>query len=479
MKLFKKMITFVLVALMTAAMGATNVAAEDPKSGSITVTTNFKDQTYTLYKLFDAQISFDDQGKQKAITYTLPEGKSLTGNAWYTVNANGFIEKTNALTDEVMKSAAYREWARGFGTTVGDPIKAKANNDPNVKWERLDWGYYFVDSTLGAFITVDTDNPDVEVKDKNSIPSVDKEITGVGESKDTSSLGVGDNATDPGEGKNEKAIAQVGDPVSYKLTVVIKPGAENYVVTDTLSNGLTAPAVSDVAVSAGAGNYEVGVEGQVITVTFKKTYLDTITADTPVTIEYSAVLNNSAVIGEAGNPNTVRLTWGHAPGENPNYSQDDAKVYTAQVEVLKQDQDAKPLKDAGFVVKNSENQYYKLATVEGKQVVTWVASIDDAEEHMSGADGKVPPFTGLKNGSYTLVEKTVPAGYNKLADSTFTIADKDYTNTNLKKTNTVENQKGTELPSTGGIGTTIFYVLGGLMVVGAGIVLVARRKASE
>ena len=91
----------------------------------------------------------------------------------------------------------------------------------------------------------------------------------------------------------------------------------------------------------------------------------------------------------------------------------------------------------------------------------------------------MPAFTGLANGTYTLVEKTVPAGYNKAADSTFTIEAGDYTKQNLEQASTVINKAGTELPSTGGMGTTLFYVVGGILVLAAGIMLVARKRMSS
>ena len=120
------------------------------------------------------------------------------------------------------------------------------------------------------------------------------------------------------------------------------------------------------------------------------------------------------------------------------------------------------------------DKYYKLAD----GTVTWV---DEAEgtEYLSDADGKVAPFIGLKDGVYTLVESTVPDGFNKASDHTVTIAAQDYSASNLDQVAAVENRQGAELPSTGGIGTTIFYVIGGLLVLAAAIVLVARRKAES
>ena len=111
--------------------------------------------------------------------------------------------------------------------------------------------------------------------------------------------------------------------------------------------------------------------------------------------------------------------------------------------------------------------------------MTWVDSINDATEYTSDATGAVPSFTGLANGTYTLVEKTVPAGFNKAADQDFTIAEHNYTAANLEQETTVTNNAGQELPSTGGIGTTIFYVAGIVLVLGAAAIIIARRKAEQ
>ena len=95
---------------------------------------------------------------------------------------------------------------------------------------------------------------------------------------------------------------------------------------------------------------------------------------------------------------------------------------------------------------------------------------------------------GLDVGTYIMEETLVPAGYNKCADITVTITaaheetDKENAKTVIKFNNAdpivnnVVNKSGATLPETGGIGTTIFYALGGLMVVAAAVLLVTKKR---
>ena len=192
----------------------------------------------------------------------------------------------------------------------------------------------------------------------------------------------------------------------------------------------------------------------------------------------------------------MKITYGN----NSSYdsTEDHTDTYNAKITVTKQDGAGNALGGAGFVLHNGTG-YYKLnpatpATSDAPAApasITWYvlgenetleAAIDDGKitQYVSDATtGVVPSFTGLVDGTYTLIESQVPAGYNKAADSTFTIAAHDYEGTNLQLTSTVVNNAGAELPSTGGIGTTIFYVVGGLLAVGAAIILVSRRKAES
>ena len=483
----KKIMALVLVAVMMMAISMTAFADITPQrdrtketDGSIEVTGTIAGQTYTLYRIFKADMYSADS---TAITYNT-DGAALADNAYFELNDNGFVVAKSGLADDWAKDAAARTWALANGTAVGTAITTTADGD-EVKWTGLEYGYYYVTSSLGAFISVDSANKEGVINEKNSKPSVDKSITGVKDSEDKDSGSIFDatetsETTDPGNGVDEQAIAQKGDTVSYKLVITIKPGAKNYVISDSMTNLKLVASSFKVGNAAIAGNAKVDAAGTTITdkastftIKLAQSYLDTITEETTLEITYDAKLDASAAVANEANPNTVTLTWGDNP--QANKSEDSAKVWTAKVNVLKRAESSsgEALKGAGFKLKKGD-LFYKMTT----DGVTWVAEAD-ANEFFTGDDGKLTTeFTGLANGSYTLVESTVPAGYNKLDDTPVTIADSDVTLDNLAQTINVINNAGSVLPSTGGIGTTIFYVIGAILVLGAGILLVTRRRMS-
>ena len=112
-----------------------------------------------------------------------------------------------------------------------------------------------------------------------------------------------------------------------------------------------------------------------------------------------------------------------------------------------------------------------------KPSVEWVDDIKDATEQVSDEDGNVPAFTGLADGTYTLVEKTTPAGYNTAEDFNFEIMKGDYSEKNLVWNVPVLNVKGIELPSTGGMGTVAFAVVGLIVMAGAAVTLIIKKRA--
>ena len=448
MKKMRKIFALLIAMVMVLGMSTMVFAAG---TGSITITPpdgvdTTQTITYKIYKVFDAD------GNGSAISYKLVSGKT-TAPAGFTVDTAGNVtyagtagatELTQADIDAIAAYVANDDPVATVTSTGG--AAAVAENLPN--------GYYYITTTTGTVVTIDSTNPSAQVEDKNIVPGVDKTITGASSMDE--------------DGK--KALAQVGTVVDYKAEITVGKGQKGYVFKDTMGTGLTYVANSlTVAGMTADTDYTLEVSGQNITVTFKDDAIKGLAQDSKITVTYQATVTSDALTVNAAK-NTATISYGN----NSEFTSEpsETEVYNAKFTVTKKDGNNQPLADAGFVIKNADNRYYKL----DNGVVTWVDTIDAADEHKSDAQGAVPAFTGLADGTYTLIEKTVPAGYNKAADSTFTIAKGDYTTTNLEQTATVTNNSGEELPSTGGIGTTIFYIIGAILVIGAGVVLVTRRR---
>ena len=241
----------------------------------------------------------------------------------------------------------------------------------------------------------------------------------------------------------------------------------------------------ETEVAAGANTFDkTTAAGDTITITFVDAYTKALEEGTVLTIKYSATVTSNALTVNPAT-NTASLDYGDSNGKN-SVPEVPVKVYNAKLTVTKLDETGAPLAGAGFVLKNADGKYYKLTettTGEGDAAVTtysvsWVDAVADATEYttVTGEGGNVIAFTGLGVGTYTLVENTVPTGYNPAADQNFTVSAEDFENLELELTAEVTNNKGAELPSTGGIGTTIFYIIGAILVIGAGVVLVTRRR---
>lgn len=450
MKKMKKIFALLIAMVMVLGMSTMVFAAG---TGSITITPpsdvdTTQTITYTIYKVFDADASTDGS----KISYKLVEGKT-TAPAGFTVDTAGNVQYaggddvTELTADDIAAIAAYvtDDDIVGTATSTGG-ADAVINNLPN--------GYYYITTTTGTVVTIDSTKPNATVKDKNTVPGVDKKITG---------------ATSYDE-DGKKALAQVGTQVEYTATITVGKGQIGYVFKDTLGTGLEYVADSLTVAGMTAGtDYTLTVSGQNITVTFEDDSIKDLEEGAEIVVTYKATVTSDALQDDPAN-NTATISYGN----NSQYTSEPSKaeVYNAKISVLKQDDQEEPLAGAGFVLKNADDKYYTL-TDDG---IVWVDSEDAADEHVSAADGSVEAFTGLADGTYTLVEKTVPAGYNKADDLDITIKKGDYSAGNLIQETTVTNKSGSVLPSTGGIGTTIFYMLGSLLVIGCGIVLVSRRR---
>ena len=457
MKKTRKLWAFLLAMIMVLSMGMTVMAAN---TGSITITPpagtdGDASNTYKIYKVFDAD------GDGTNISYKLVEGKTnapagfsvdSAGNVTYSgsgvAGANGVIQLT---ADDIAAIAAYVKDADPVTTVTTTGTAA-------VVTESLANGYYYITTSTGTVVTIDSTNPNATVNDKNTVPTLDKKIT------DASSFDT--------DGK--KALAQVGTDVVFEATLVVGKGAKGYVFHDTMGAGLNYK--NDVTVTGiDKSQYTIKATpdtGDTITITFA----DGIAEGTEIIIIYSAKVTSDALTINSVK-NTAYVSYGDVSDEDENINKtpvSETETYNAKFTVTKLDGNGDPLADAGFVLKNEEGKYYKLENM----VVSWVDSIDDATEYTSDEAGNVTSFTGLANGTYTLVEKTVPAGYNKAADSSFRVVEHNYEATNLKQTADVVNNAGAELPETGGEGTTMFYIAGGVLVLVAVVLLVTRKRMS-
>ena len=460
-----KHLKHILVATLTMFVAfALAIPAFAADTGSITITLPTQKQapteatTYKIYKVFEATVDATDNTK---VSYTLCTGDTLSQamkDAGFSVDDQGNVTGPADLDDAAIAAiAAYVTEADLVDTvvsTVGDTTVTAGN---------LAFGYYYITTTTGTVVTIDSNNNNPTVEDKNVIPSVVKS---------------------PGteyDAESEKAIAAVGTSQDYTAVITKTKGAYAVKFSDNMTNqtynGDVKVTVDGAEVAAGATTYSVtGAEGDsTFTVTFVDSYIASLADNTEITLNYSALITSDAL---SVNPATNKATV-----ESGNGNKSESKTintYNAKISVNKLDGDSKPLAGAKFKLKNSEGKYYAGSTTDGD--ANWTdAGIEVEAVEVKDTDGTTTKsytaeFKGLGAGTYTLEESTVPAGYNKAADQTITITNDNFTATNLEQVSEVTNNKGVELPSTGGIGTTILYIVGGILVVGGCVALVTKRR---
>ena len=472
----RKLVSLLLAVVLT--LGLTALGYAEGETGSITINDAVVGQTYTIYQILDLE-SYNASAKAYAYKAATAWNTFINSDAikgtYVEVDAQGYVTWKDGADAAAFAKAA-QKYAKDNSITNQGSVTATTTT---VSFAGLDLGYYLVDTTLGTLCALDTTNPDVEMYEKNQAPTNVKTV----EEDSTGNYG-------------EKNDADIGQTVNFKSTITAQAGAENYVFHDTMSAGLTYTGVTGITLNdatVDASNYTVVTEsltdGCTFEVRFTQAFCDTLKANDQIVISYTATLNENAVIAGDGNPNTSKVSYGDS--SNTKYTPDSqTKTYTWDVDVLKNanGDETKVLKDAKFVLLNSAKS--KVATIVSGKITGWVdipaagegGSITWPENTVltTDAKGKIE-IDGLDADTYYLREVEAPAGYNKLADDVSITITGATTNEQNELTYTtvvakVNNQSGTELPSTGGIGTTIFYVLGGVLAVGAVALLIAKRR---
>lgn len=484
MKKFRKLFAVLTASALVGAMSFTTMAADIKPTtfagtGSASIQVNLPalpegstaTNTYKVYRVFDAT----SDGSSTNISYKLNEHHT-TAPTGFSVDAGGNVKYDGTGTElseaDINAIKAYVTDADIVATVETDA------NDRKFTLSNLPYGYYYISTTTGTLVTVDSTNPNVTVQDKNEVPTLDKKITGV----TAGSL----------DADGKKALAQVGTTVHYESTIKIGKGADGYVFHDDMGSGLALVTGSivvddnddDIDKPAAGTDYILSTtkSDDTIYIEFKNEYTGALKEGKIITISYDAIVTSGALTyNSEDGKNTASLDYGHSTGINSTPIKE-TEVHNAKLTVTKVEpiegstNEYKPLAGAGFVLKNAAGKFYQKDTSTGKLIVNWVDE-KDATELLTTEASNILEFTGLPNGTYTLIEKTIPGGYNQAPNEVFTIAGNDYTKDNLEKATRVVNNKGIELPSTGGMGTVAFAVVGLIVMAGAAITLIIKKRA--
>lgn len=472
MKRISKLLAFVLTAALIFALTATAFA-----DGSITVMEP-GEHTYTAYKIFD--VADDGNGN---LTYTATDPwKTAIKDAVAAGELSGLeIADDGTVTKlDNFKAAEFAAWAKDNIPSGADSV-ALSEVDGKMTTGTIDPGYYLVVPDTGDAASLCTVlDTEIAIQNKNDMPFDKKAEDSEGHLVDESGVQVGDTIKFHINGKvptlpaeQESYFYLVSDKLSEGLTfnkdVVVKVGGSEVAMT----------VITDPNATLSGNQIRIKDDGFDLSLDMLD---ENFNAGDDIEITYSAVVNENAI--NVINTNEAALDYGD---ENTQHHKDSmTKHYTSTIVIDKYETGSPESKVPGakFVLKNADGKFYKLDS----GVVSWVDSQDDATVVETSAEGEAM-FIGLPDGTYTLIETEAPAGYTLLTDEIEVVVDgSDSTAIGLTDSQIylaltefvrVANTPGTLLPSTGGIGTTIFYVGGGLLVLAAIVVILLASRSKK
>jgi len=460
-RLWRGTIALILAVVLTVMLIPIAHAAE------ITVNDAVVGQTYRAYRIFDVTKT---AGDPVGYAYSI-----RSDHAWYADVAAYAAENNSGLTlsrttdptvfnvsvdASIFSAANFAAYLNGK-TEGKEPDGSAVATETSVTVSVEEAGYYFLDSSLGALCILHTAADTVTVNEKNPEPSIEKTV--------------------------QETSASIGDTIHFEITVTAGGAADtSYIVHDRMESGLTLDPTSFVLTCNGEtisnDAYEIAApaeDGHSFDIVFSNVYTASLSKDDKIEISYAATLNENAEIADETNDNTVHLSYG-----NSSSVEQRTETKTYRFDLVKMTADHQILDGAVFRLYDAETGGNEIALVQSAPSVYRPAL--DGE---TGAEVQVGKATiqGLASGTYYLEETAAPAGYNRLtARVAVTIAEQNltavFTDEGLYESGgiAVENLTGSQLPSTGGVGTTVFYVIGAsLMAAAAAVYLWHRRQLRQ
>lgn len=506
MKLIKKIAAIMLSVMMVLGM-ASVVSADEGETaaptgnGKITINNAIAGQTYKIYKILELE-SYDATTGNYAYKATSDWKTFIDSSvAYFKTDSNGGVT-WNATSGETKDQKATRaaEFAKlalaraNKSDEIINPIRTETANSSEttpqkIEFSNLSLGYYLVDSSAGALCSLDTIVSNIEIQEKNGVPSVEKKV------QEDSKVGKADEW-------GESNTVDIGQTVNFQTTITAQPGAQNYVLHDKMDAGLTFTDGS-VAVKLKSSQTEKNLtggteytlttsgltDGCTFEIAFTQEFCDTLTANDQIIVTYSATLADDAV-SKTEYENETWLNY----GDSKETTHDTTTTKTYSIPVFKYTKDGqtdKALAGATFTLSKNQDgtnrielvsvsnndtngDIYRVAKTTEETGTTKITAVTTRDS------GKFT-IKGLDADTYYLTETKQPAGYNKLKNPIKVVISEEGTITVDNGTTSVDkvevqNNTGTILPSTGGNGTSLIYFLGAVLALGSSVVLITKKR---